>query len=181
MVVIRPSLAYVTALRQEWSRSMKCLILSRTLFFALIVATSSQTSWAQDGAALYRQRCAVCHEGGASDRAPDRAVLQYMPAASIARTLETGVMREMAGSLTPAQRDAIAAFLTGGAPREKADAAPHLPVGLCLASSKNFSVEPNGPQWNGWSVDAYNRRFQSDAMAGIYPPHLPLTHLKSPI
>src|SRR5258708_23039304 len=117
MVVIRPSLAYVTALRQAWSRSMKCLILSRTLFFALIVATSSQTSWAQDGAALYRQRCAVCHEGGASDRTPDRAVLQYMPAASIARTLETGVMREMAGSLTPPHPAPLTAPLPLGAPR----------------------------------------------------------------
>src|SRR5258708_35096566 len=127
MAVIRPSLAYVTALRQEWSRSMKCLILSRTLLFALIVATSSQTSWAQDGATLYRQRCAVCHEGGASDRAPDRAVLQYMPAASIARTLETGVMREMAGAPTPAQREANATVLTGGAPPGKSHAPPPPP------------------------------------------------------
>src|SRR5260370_17819783 len=124
MAVIRPSLAYVTALRQEWSRSMKCLILSRTLLFALIVATSSQTSWAQDGAALYRQRCAVCHEGSASDRAPDRAILQYMPAASIARTLETGVMRELAVSLTPAPRRAVPPVRPRGAPPEKPHAAP---------------------------------------------------------
>src|SRR5258708_33119175 len=124
MAVIRPSLAYVTALRQEWSRSMKCLILSRTLLFALIVATSSQTSWAQDGAALYRQRCAVCHEGGASDRAPDRAVLQYMPAASIARTLETGVMREMAGAPTPARADRLAAPMNRKSPPAKRQAAP---------------------------------------------------------
>src|SRR5260370_26992270 len=170
MAVIRPSLAYVTALRQEWSRSMKCLILSRTLLFALIVATSSQTSWAQGGAALYRQRCAVCHEGGASDRAPDRAILQYMPAASIARTLETGVMREMAGSLSPAQRDAIAAFLTGGAPRAKADAAPHPPVGPCPALAKSFSLEPSAPHWSGWSPDLANPPFQSTAIAGIPPP-----------
>src|SRR5260370_26239892 len=107
MAVIRPSLAYVTALRQEWSRSMKCLILSRTLLFALIVATSSQTSWAQAGAPLYRPRCAVCHEGGASDGAPDRAVRQYIPAASIARTLATGVLRETAETPTPAQRSAL--------------------------------------------------------------------------
>src|SRR5260370_7377376 len=98
MVVIRPSLAYVTALRQEWSRSMKCLILSRILLFALIVATSSQTSWAQDGAALYRQRCAVCHEGGASDRPPDRAIRQYMPAPSIARTLQTAAIPPLPGT-----------------------------------------------------------------------------------
>jgi polyvinyl alcohol dehydrogenase (cytochrome) len=155
---------------------MKCLILPRTFLFALLVFAVSQTGRAQDGATLYHQRCAVCHEGGASDRAPDRTILQHMPAASIARTLETGVMREMAGSLTPAQRDAIAAYLTGNAPHAKADAAPHSPIGLCPAPSKSFSVEPDAPQWNGWSSDFSNHRFQPPAMAGISAADVP--HLK---
>src|SRR5713226_9652261 len=142
MVVIRPSLAYVTALRQEWSRSMKCLILSRTLLFALIVATSSQTSWAQDGAALYRQRCAVCHEGGAADRAPDRTILQKFPSASIVRTLETGVMREVVGSLTPAERDAIATYLTGKAPNPLANEVARPMAGMCAPPATNFIVTP---------------------------------------
>jgi len=157
---------------------MKCLILARTLLFAFIVAASSQTSWAQDGAALYRQRCAVCHEGGASDRAPDRATLQYMPTASIVRTLETGVMREVVGSLTPAERDAIAAYLTGNTPRAKADAAPHPPLGLCPASLKSFAVERSAPQWNGWSPDLSNHRFQSVTMAGISAADVPRLKLK---
>src|ERR1700674_1012140 len=157
---------------------MKCSNLPRTLLFALLVVTCSQTCWAQDGAALYRQRCAVCHEGGASDRAPDRTILQYMPASSIVRTLETGVMRDMAGSLTPAQRDAIAAFLTGNAPRAKSDAAPHPPNGLCPASSKPFSVEPSAPQWSGWSSDLSNHRFQPAAMAGVSAADVPRLKLK---
>jgi polyvinyl alcohol dehydrogenase (cytochrome) len=157
---------------------MKCLILSRIFLVVLIIAISSQTSWAQDGGALYRQRCAVCHEGGASDRAPDRAILQYMPTASIVRTLETGAMREVVGSLTPAQRDAIAAYLTGNAPHANSNAAPHPPVGLCAAPSKTFFLEPSAPQWNGWSVDAYNRRFQSAAMAGISATDVPRLKLK---
>src|SRR5260370_36775159 len=106
---------------------MKCLILPRTFLFALLVATSFQTCLAQDGAALYRQRCAVCHEGNSGDRAPDRTTLQYMPATSIARTLETGVMREMAGAPPPAPRVAIAAFPTGGAPRAESHATPPPP------------------------------------------------------
>jgi polyvinyl alcohol dehydrogenase (cytochrome) len=157
---------------------MKCLILARTLLFALIVASASQTSWAQDGAALYRQHCAVCHEGGTSDRAPDRSILRYMSPTSIARILETGVMREMAGSLTPAQRDAIAAYLTGSAPSVKSDAVPRSPIGLCPASSKSFSVEPSAPQWNGWSVDLLNHRFQLAAMAGISATEVPRLKLK---
>src|SRR4029077_16980147 len=157
---------------------MKCSNLSRAFLFALLVFAASQTCRAQDGAALYRQRCAVCHEGGASDRAPDRTTLQYMPASSIARTLETGVMREMAGSLTPAERDAIAAFLTGNAPLAKSDAAPHPPIGLCPPSPKSFSVEPTAPQWNGWSPDFSNHRFQPAAMAGITAKDVPRLKLK---
>jgi polyvinyl alcohol dehydrogenase (cytochrome) len=157
---------------------MKCSSLPRTFLFALLVFAASQTCRAQDGAALYRQRCAVCHEGGASDRAPDRTILQYMPPASIARTLETGVMREMAGSLSPAERDAIAAFLTAGAPRAKSDPAPRPPVGLCPASPKSFSVEPGVPQWNGWSPDFSNHRFQPAAMAGITAADVPRLKLK---
>jgi polyvinyl alcohol dehydrogenase (cytochrome) len=155
---------------------MKRFILLCTFLSSFFVAASSQICWAQDGAALYRQRCAVCHEGGASDRAPDRTTLQYMPTESIMRTLETGVMREVAGSLTPAERDAIATYLTGNAPRAKADATLHPPGGLCPASSKNFSVDPGSPQWNGWSPDLTNHRFQPAAIAGVSASDVP--HLK---
>jgi polyvinyl alcohol dehydrogenase (cytochrome) len=157
---------------------MKCSSLPGTFLFAVLIFAFSQICWAQDGASLYRQRCAVCHEGGASDRAPDRTILQYMPAASIVRTLETGVMREMAGSLTPAQRDAIAAFLTANAPRAKSDAAPRPSIGLCPASSKSFSIEPGAPQWNGWSPDLSNHRFQPAAIAGMSATDVPRLKLK---
>jgi polyvinyl alcohol dehydrogenase (cytochrome) len=151
---------------------LRCTFL--TVFF---VTALPQPTLAQDGAALYRQRCAVCHEGGA-DRAPDRATLQYMPTASIVRTLETGVMRDMAGSLTPAERDAIAAFLTAGAPHAKSNAEPHPPIGVCSASSKIFSVEPGTPQWNGWSPDLTNHRFQPAAMASLPAADVPRLKLK---
>ena len=37
---------------------------------------------AQDGAALYAQRCASCHEGGQVARAPARDVIAALPAGS---------------------------------------------------------------------------------------------------
>ncbi len=157
---------------------MKQFILIGTFLSAFFVTATSQTCWAQDGAALYRQRCAVCHEGGASDRAPDRTTLQYLPTESIVMTLETGVMREMAGSLTPAERDAIAAYLTGNKPRAKSAATPHPPVGLCPASSKSFLFDPSAPHWNGWSPDLSNHRFQPATMAGLAAAEVPRLKLK---
>src|ERR1700752_1548786 len=91
--------------------AVKSRILNWTCLLALVVIAFCRTSWAQDGAALYRQRCAVCHEVNGAERAPDRSVLQQMPSATIVKVLETGVMRTMAGSLTPAERDAIAEYL----------------------------------------------------------------------
>lgn len=157
---------------------MKSRIISWTCLLAVVVITSFGASWAQDGAALYRQRCAVCHEASSSDRVPDRSALQQMPSASIVKALETGVMRMVAGSLSPAERDAIAEYLTGSAPHAKANGPVHPQVGLCGSPSKSFSVDPSAPQWNGWGVDGHNGRFQPAAMAGISAADVPRLKLK---
>src|SRR6266852_4065146 len=86
-------------------------------------------------------------------RAQDRNILQKFPSASIVRTLETGVMREVVGSLTPAERDAIATYLTGKAPNPLANEVARPMAGMCAAPATSFVVTPGAPQWNGWSVD----------------------------
>jgi polyvinyl alcohol dehydrogenase (cytochrome) len=157
---------------------VKSRIFSWTCLLALVVITSLRASWAQDGAALYHQRCAVCHEGNAAERAPDRSALQQMPSASIVKVLETGVMRTVAGSLTPAERDAIAEYLTGSSPHAKAEGTGHPPIGLCESPSKSFSFDASAPHWSGWAVDGYNRRFQPAAIAGIAAADVPRLKLK---
>jgi polyvinyl alcohol dehydrogenase (cytochrome) len=149
-----------------------------TVLPLLIGAFFSPVCSAQDAALLYRQRCAVCHEAKSSDRAPGRSTLQQMSPESIVRTLETGSMREVAGSLTPAERDAIAKFLTGKSPGTPAGGAAHASAGLCASAAKSFSFDPGAPQWNGWSVDVDNRRFQSASMAGISAADVPALQLK---
>ena len=157
---------------------MKLLLSRSTVQLVLVITIFSGTSWAQDGAALYHQRCAVCHDASSSDRVPDRSAVQQMSSASIVKVLETGVMRMVAGSLAPAERDAIAEYLTGKPPHAKAEAAVPPQAGLCKSPSRSFSVDPNAPQWNGWGVDGYNRRFQPAAMAGISAADVPRLKLK---
>jgi polyvinyl alcohol dehydrogenase (cytochrome) len=147
-------------------------------FLVLLGLTSVRVCRAQDGAALYRQRCAVCHEGGASDRAPDRSILQRFPSASIVRTLETGAMREVVGSLTPGERDAIATYLTGKAPNPLANEVARPVAGMCAPLATNFIVMPGAPQWNGWSVDVQNHRSQPAAMAGLSAADVPRLKVK---
>jgi polyvinyl alcohol dehydrogenase (cytochrome) len=152
--------------------------LSQTLLIAMVVGAFSQPGLAQDGAALYRQRCAVCHEAKASDRAPSRDLLEQMSSGSIVRTLESGSMREVVGSLTPAERDAVAKYLTGKSPSAYVGGASGTPAGLCVSPAKSFSLDSTAPQWNGWSVDVYNHRFQSASMAGISAAEVPTLKLK---
>ena len=64
-------------------------------------------AWAQDGAALYTQRCASCHEGGQVARAPARDVIASLTPERIVGALETGTMRVQGETLTPEQKKAI--------------------------------------------------------------------------
>ena len=60
---------------------------------------------AQDGAAIYQQRCASCHDGG-MDRAPARAALREMAAERVLAAMETGPMISMASGRSAADRPA---------------------------------------------------------------------------
>ena len=66
---------------------------------------------AQDGAALYGQRCASCHEGGQVARAPARDVIAALAPDRIVAALETGTMRVQGETLTPEQRRRLADLL----------------------------------------------------------------------
>src|SRR5580765_457826 len=79
------------------------------------VATSAPAA-AQDGAALYAQNCISCHEQGAVARAPSRDVISALSPDRIVAALETGVMRAQGETLTPAERRAVAAFLSTARP-----------------------------------------------------------------
>jgi polyvinyl alcohol dehydrogenase (cytochrome) len=149
-----------------------------TFLLVVLSTTAVRVCCAQDGAALYRQRCAVCHEGNSADRAPDRTILERLPSASIVRTLESGVMREVVGSLTPAQRDAIAKYLTGKAANPLANEVSRPMTGMCAPPAAHFLVSAGSPQWNGWSVDVQNHRWQSAAMAGLSAADVPRLKLK---
>ena len=98
-----------------------------------------------------------------------------MPSATIVKVLETGVMRTMAGSLTPAERDSVAEYLTGKSPHAKAEGAGH-PVGLCKSASEKLPIDPGAAHWDGWSVDGNNLRFQP--AAGISAADVPRLKLK---
>ena len=78
-------------------------------FFALtvfVLPASAQVS----GEAIYKQRCAACHDSG-SPRVPPRAELQKFSASRILRAMDFGVMNNIATKLRQDEREAVATYL----------------------------------------------------------------------
>jgi mono/diheme cytochrome c family protein len=95
---------------------------------------------AVDGAALYAQRCAACHEQARAD-VPSRRQLVALPPGVIVEKLAFGSMQSQALGLGDAELDAIARWLASPEARASApgDAAP--PAGPPPAASSR-SIEP---------------------------------------
>lgn len=72
---------------------------------------------AQDGAVIYKERCASCHDMPA-ERVPSRAAIQAMSGEALYLTLTTGVMKSRAEGLTTPQIFALLAWVNGAACRE---------------------------------------------------------------
>lgn len=121
-------------------------------------------SAAPDGAALYKQRCSLCHDRSSETRAPAPAVLRGMSVENIVRALESGLMKDQGAALSAAEKLGVAEFLAGKT------AAATAQVNNCGASSFSMS----GPQWNGWGADLSNSRYQPDGLTAAQVPHLKL-------
>lgn len=116
--------------------------------------------YAENGEAVFKQRCAACHEQN-NPRIPTREALQRMPAARILRALNYGAMITVAYTMTIGQREAVANWLgtPGGDPPEPASA-------FCSDRSVHIAANPK-MVWNGWSPAASNTRFQTAEQAGL--------------
>ncbi len=77
-----------------------------TTLFTLTIATLG----AQDGAAIYKQHCAGCHDAPGT-RVPPLSALRAMDAPSILRSLETGLMKTQGAALTVGERYAVVGYL----------------------------------------------------------------------
>jgi polyvinyl alcohol dehydrogenase (cytochrome) len=126
-----------------------------------------------EGAVIYKQQCAICHDKSLQTRAPAPAALKLMSPENILRSLETGKMKDQGTLLTAAQKRTIAEFLAGKPFGQATQAAP---AGLCAKPTAPFSL--SSTDWNGWGPDLNNARFQSAQRAGLTADQVPRLKLK---
>jgi polyvinyl alcohol dehydrogenase (cytochrome) len=129
--------------------------------YVCLLALLTSTLWAQDGAAIYKERCASCHDTP-GPRVPSLSAIKGMSGEAIYLALTRGVMKTQAEGLSSAQIFALLGYI---APTGGARAAPQL-TPTC-ATQPAFSVSANTPQWNSWSTKITNSRFQDAASAGL--------------
>src|SRR5688572_9266249 len=149
--------------------------LASLLLFVLawsVTAAAAQTPAPQDADAIYKTRCASCHEAGVA-RAPNREGLRRLTPEAIAAALTTGSMREQGQDLTLAQIQLLARAL-GNAP---ATATPE--GNACAANDSASLAKPlERPNWNGWGANLAQHRFQPAAMARLSANDVPRLKLK---
>ncbi|HET9130784.1 MAG TPA: c-type cytochrome, partial [Terriglobia bacterium] len=144
-----------------------------TRVLLLVTGLVSATALAQDGSAVFSERCASCHDGGL-DRAPSRASLGEMSAERVLAAMETGPMISMASGRSAADRRAIAEFITK---KKLTGAIPDVPSPQAMCP-KGPSPDFSKILWDGWGQNKSNTRFQATKQAGITAAQVPRLKVK---
>lgn len=134
-----------------------------------------QTETLQRGEALYEANCAACHRDDAQDpRMPRHDTLTTFSPHYIVQALTDGRMAPQGAALAADERAAIAEFLSG-----QVYEARDLVVrdGLCTDAPPSLDLAVDA-QWNGWSADRHNARFQDAEAGGITAANIPRLTLR---
>ena len=146
--------------------------MKRSIILALAMSAMVAFGAAPDGAALYKERCATCHDNPQSQlRMPKRAEIAARTPEAVMDAMFTGAMVTQAAGLTQAEGRAIALYLTG----KNFGTVSQAMAGQCTGTIAKFTPDAKA-DWNGWGVDPSNSRFQPNP--GLSAADVPRLKLK---
>jgi polyvinyl alcohol dehydrogenase (cytochrome) len=140
----------------------------------IVIAVSASAlcfAAAPDGAALYKTRCAICHDGKAQLHMPSHDELTQKTPEVVFKAMFGGVMAPQATGLSEDEGRAIARFITAKDFSATTGAAT---AGQCSSAPKPLTVAAT--DWNGWGQDLSNARFQPNP--GLTAPDVRKLRLK---
>lgn len=130
--------------------------LGRLFVLASSIALAS-TVFAQNGEAVFTERCASCHLNPKPDdsaHTPSKAdMVQFTPNVIFA-ALNDGLMRLQAAALNEGEKRAVAEWITG---KKVTDLKLEVTENLCK-SNPPLRPDAADKQWNGWGNDLHNTR-----------------------
>jgi polyvinyl alcohol dehydrogenase (cytochrome) len=145
---------------------------------ALLFSPPALAQGAPSGETVYKQHCAGCHDGS-MPRMPAREAIGRMSPEHIESELASFSMRRQGASLSPNERRAVAAFLTGRAAGTYRAPLEVIPRGAyCTGESAGAGDPFAGAAWNGWGLNQQNTRHQSAEAAGLSAADVPRLRLK---
>lgn len=147
------------------------------LWILTMASTPATGQSAPDGESLYRQHCARCHEGEMPTIMLQGSI-RDMPADRVFEAINFFFMQRYAGSMTQAEKRAVAEFVAGDPPESLQPALEQIPRSAYCGSSTVVGNPLAAPGWNGWSPDPSNSRFQSVTNGGVTATDLPELQLK---
>jgi polyvinyl alcohol dehydrogenase (cytochrome) len=128
---------------------------------------------AQDGAQIYKQRCAQCHDAPA-ERIPSLASIKKMSGEAIYTALTRGPMKTQAADLSSVEIFALLSYI---APAGNMHSVVPPILRTCKAEPA-VSASQTLPDWTGWSPSLTNSRFQPLSAARLNATDVPHLTLK---
>jgi polyvinyl alcohol dehydrogenase (cytochrome) len=148
--------------------SPQILMLSRILI--AVFAISACFAAAPDGAALYKARCATCHDGKPLAHMPTHDELVARTPEQVVKAMFEGAMVPQSTGLSEEEGRAIARFITA---KEFSTAATPAMAGQCASAPKPLTLAST--DWNGWGNDLGNSRYQPNpGLSALDVPKLKL-------
>jgi polyvinyl alcohol dehydrogenase (cytochrome) len=139
-------------------------------YACLLILTITGLLEAQDGSALYKERCASCHDSP-EGRIPSISSIKQMTGEAIYAALTNGAMKSQTSGLSTQEVISLVVYI---APAGVANAKP--------AFEKNCKENPplkaGASAWAGWSPSVTNSRYQDAKAAGLAAGDVPRLKLK---
>jgi len=151
---------------------MRPALLAAIVFFCTVcpAVVAQAPATAPDAPAIFRQKCAMCHDNP-TGRIPSRDVIASMQPDAVIYDLTFGVMQPQGLGLSTEEITALATFLTG---KSASPPQPRLDANLC--PNPGAPIQPSGTGWNGWGRNTENSRYQPQP--GIAAANVPNLKVK---
>jgi polyvinyl alcohol dehydrogenase (cytochrome) len=123
--------------------------------FLMIAFAMAASASPPEGAAVFENHCASCHQTETGSRTPTRAELGNLTPEQVMTALSRGKMTFQGSVLATSEIRAVALYVTG---KNFAIAPVDPAANRCPGNAKPFA--PGAGDWNGWGGDLSNARYQ---------------------